>query len=140
MAHVGSSRLSRPCAIALGLGVLLAPPVYGRNIRSRSVTSKQIARASWYGSDFQGKRTASGRPFNPHRLTAAHRTLDLGSKVKVTELSSGRSVVVQITDRGPFLPGRDIDLSYAGAGDLGFVRRGVARVRGELRADDVTRV
>jgi len=74
---------------------------------------KQVTRASWYGRDFEGRRTAGGTNFNPRHMTAAHRTLDLGTKVKVTELRSGRSVVVQITDRGPYLRGRGIDLSYA---------------------------
>ena len=90
---------------------------------------KQVTRASWYGKRFQGRRTACGSVFNPQHLTAAHRTLGFGSRVKVTELGSGRSVVVQITDRGPFFPGRGIDLSYAAARQLGIVHRGVARVK-----------
>ncbi len=131
MAQVGLTRLGRPCVIALGLGLTLSTPAHGR-LLTRKAGSKQITRASWYGADFQGRRMASGRAFNPHHLTAAHRTLSLGSKVKVTELRTGRSVVVQITDRGPYLPGRDIDLSYAAARQLGILRRGVARVRLEL--------
>ncbi len=93
---------------------------------------RQLTRASWYGNDFLGKRMASGKLFNPRELTAAHRTLDLGSMVRVTDVSTGRSVVVQITDRGPYLPGRGIDLSYAAARALGIVHRGVAKVRVEL--------
>ncbi len=96
------------------------------------VAAKQVTRASWYGNSFKGLRTASGSIFNPQSLTAAHRTLGLGSQVKVTELRSGRSVVVRITDRGPYLPGRGIDLSYAAARQLGIVRQGVAQVRVEL--------
>ncbi len=108
-----------------------APCVQAKQLR-RPVSQgpmKQVTRASWYGKHFQGRRTAGGSVFNPQRLTAAHRTLGFGSKVKVTELGSGRSVVVQITDRGPFLPGRGIDLSYAAARQLGIVHRGVARVK-----------
>ena len=100
--------------------------------RHASRKPQQITRASWYGEQFSGRRTAAGHPFNPLRLTAAHRTLGLGTKVKVTELRSGRSVVVQITDRGPFIPGRGIDLSYAAALKLGMVRRGIAQVRLDL--------
>jgi len=133
MAHIRLSRLSRLLAVSLLLAFAIATPAHARGARRGKVTgSKQITRASWYGKRFQGKPTAGGGIFNPHRLTAAHRTIHLGSKVKVTEIHSGRSVVVQITDRGPFLPGRDIDLSYAAARQLGIVRRGVAPVRLEL--------
>lgn len=93
---------------------------------------RQITHASWYGREFAGRRTAMGRRFNPNELTAAHRSLELGTWVRVTELSSGRSVVVQITDRGPFKPRRGIDLSYEAARRLGMVHRGIARVRIEL--------
>jgi rare lipoprotein A len=96
----------------------------------------QVTRASWYGKAFQGRRTAGGTVFDPQRLTAAHRTLRMGSRVRVTELKSGRSVVVEITDRGPYLQGRGIDLSYAAARKLGIVRRGVARVQVELLETD----
>jgi rare lipoprotein A len=93
---------------------------------------KEVTRASWYGPTFKGRRTASGGRFNPQHLTAAHRTLRLGAKVRVTDLRSGRSVVVQITDRGPYVRGRGIDLSYAAARQLGIVDRGVVRVQVEL--------
>ena len=133
MAHIRAYRFSRLLATSLLLALVVAVPAHARDARRRKpARSKQVTRASWYGKSFQGKPTASGRIFNLHRLTAAHRTIHLGSKVKVTELRSGRSVVVQITDRGPFLPGRDIDLSYAAARQLGIVRRGVASVRLEL--------
>lgn len=104
--------------------------------RAAAVPAKQVTRASWYGREFQGRRTASGAVFSPHKLTAAHRTLHLGSKVRVTELTSGRSVVVQINDRGPYWPGRGIDLSYAAARELGMVRRGVVRVSIEPVVDE----
>src|SRR5262249_33710898 len=106
-----------------------APPPHRRGPQAGST---HVTRASWYGKSFQGRRTAEGSIFNPHRLTAAHPTLHLGSKVRVTELSSGRSVIVRITDRGPYLAGRGIDLSYAAARQLGMVQRGVARVEVEL--------
>ena len=133
MAHIRFNRFKHLVATSLVLVVFGAMPAYARNApRKKATVSKQVTRASWYGRSFQGRLTANGGIFNPHHLTAAHRTIHLGSKVKVTELRSGRSVVVQITDRGPFLPGRGIDLSYAAARQLGIVRRGVARVRLEL--------
>lgn len=89
----------------------------------------RIAVASWYGPGFNGKRTASGEIFDEDRLTAASRTLPLGSRVRVVDLSTGRSVIVRINDRGPFVHGRNIDLSRAAAARIGLRRAGVARVR-----------
>jgi rare lipoprotein A len=88
--------------------------------------------ASWYGSVLQGHLTASGRRFNEYELTAAHRTLPFGSRVKVTDLRNHRSVVVTITDRGVLFPERVIDLSYGAAKELGMVKMGVDPVRLEL--------
>ena len=90
---------------------------------------KQVGWASWYGAEWQGKKTASGQPFDDHQLTAAHRTLPLNSVVKVTNLWTGRSVEVTITDRGPYVHGRVIDLSEAAAKKIGMVKRGITRVR-----------
>jgi rare lipoprotein A len=89
----------------------------------------QLGIASWYGPGFQGRPTASGEQYNQNALTAAHRTLPLGSKVQVTNLTNGKSVQVRINDRGPFVRGRVIDLSRGAAGRLGIVRRGTSRVR-----------
>ncbi len=88
--------------------------------------------ASWYGSVLQGHRTASGRRFNMFELTAAHRTLPFGSKVRVTDLRNHRSVVVTITDRGVLDPDRVIDLSWGAAAQLHMVKMGVDPVRLEL--------
>lgn len=85
-------------------------------------------RASWYGSDFQGSPTASGEPFDMNALTAAHRTLPLGSYARVKNLDNGRSVVVRINDRGPHARRRTIDLSYAAAREIAMVRAGTAPV------------
>lgn len=89
--------------------------------------------ASWYGGDYQGRRAADGQRYNMYELTAAHRTLPLGIEVKVTNLENGRSVDVVITDRGPFVEGRIIDLSFAAAQALGMLDAGVARVRIEVK-------
>jgi rare lipoprotein A len=82
-------------------------------------------------SYYDDSQTASGEIFDPNALTAAHRTLPFGTRVRVTELASRRSVTVRVNDRGPFVPGRVIDVSYAAAKTLGMVDRGVAKV--ELR-------
>ncbi len=89
----------------------------------------QIGTASWYGTDFQGKTTASGQPYNMYDLTAAHPTLPIGSWVRVTNLRNGRSVVVRINDRGPIVPGRIIDVSYSTARQLRFKAQGLQQVR-----------
>jgi len=90
--------------------------------------ARQCGGASWYGDRFAGKRTASGVRFNPNAMMAAHRTLPFGSRVRVTERRSGRSVTVRIVDRGPHVRGRVIDVSKAAARKLGFLARGTARV------------
>lgn len=89
----------------------------------------QITVASWYGWGFARRPTASGEPFNPMALTAAHRTLPLGTRVRVTNLRNGRSVVLRINDRGPYHKGRGIDLSREAAHRLRMVDQGLARVR-----------
>lgn len=89
----------------------------------------QSGRASWYGARHHGKRTASGERFNQNGLTAAHRSLPFGSRVRVTNLSNKRSVVVRINDRGPHGRGRLIDLSRGAAEKIGMLRSGTARVR-----------
>ena len=84
--------------------------------------------ASWYGPGLEGRPTASGRPFDPRALTAAHPALPLGTRALVTDLENGRSVEVEIDARGPYVPGRVIDLSLAAAERLGMVEAGVAPV------------
>ncbi len=106
---------------------------------------RQEGEASWYGPNFAGRTTANGETFDPSRLTAAHRTLPFGARVRVTNLRNGRSVIVRINDRGPFARGRVIDLSRAAAEAVGMIGSGVAPVRVEpadlagprrLRSDD----
>lgn len=88
--------------------------------------------ASWYGDEFAGRKTANGEIFNPKQISAAHKTLPMPSNVRVTNLENGKSIVVRVNDRGPFKPGRIIDLSRAGADLLGYRNNGVARVRVEF--------
>lgn len=88
----------------------------------------EIGIASWYGPGFHGKRTANGEIYDMYAMTAAHKTLPFGTIVRVVDLDTGRSVVVRINDRGPFVKGRIIDLSYAAAQELGMVKKGLAKV------------
>jgi len=90
---------------------------------------EEVGIASWYGSRFQGRRMSNGKRFDMRKMLAAHRTLPLGSKVKVTNLANGRAVEVTIEDRGPYPKGRLIDLSKRAAQTLGMTKQGLARVR-----------
>ncbi len=89
----------------------------------------EVGLASWYGVPYHGRRTSSGEVYDMYQLTAAHREIPLGSWVEVTNLTNGRSLTVRINDRGPFVEGRIIDLSYASASLLGVTGPGLAQVR-----------
>jgi rare lipoprotein A len=91
-------------------------------------SSSRVVTASWYGREFSGRRTSNGEVFNPDGLTAASRTLPMGSRVAVTNISNGRTVVVRINDRGPFVKGRGLDLSRAAAQRIGLTKKGTGRV------------
>ena len=91
-----------------------------------AVAATKCGKASWYGPGFNGRTTANGEIFDENKMTAAHKTLPFGTKVKVKH--NGKSVVVTINDRGPFVKGRIIDLSKAAAGQLGLIKKGVGRV------------
>jgi rare lipoprotein A len=88
--------------------------------------------ASWYGAPYHNRRASNGEIYDMHAMTAAHRTLPLGSVVRVTNPANGSSVVVRITDRGPFIAGRIIDLSQAAARRIGLIQKGTAKVRVEV--------
>jgi rare lipoprotein A len=105
-----------------------------RGSKVSTLTHLKSGMASWYGKVFQDHTTASGRRFDKLELTAAHRDLPFGSRVKVTDLRNHRSVIVTITDRGTMTPNRVIDLSYAAADQLGIIQAGVAPVTLELLA------
>ena len=91
-----------------------------------------VGTASYYGPGFEGKRTASGDRFHSYEFTAAHRSLPLGTEVRVTNLENRRAVVVEITDRGPYVRGRMIDLSAGAARRLRMRKQGLTRVRVEI--------
>lgn len=89
----------------------------------------QSGLASWYGREFQGKKTASGTRFNPNAMTAAHRSLPLNCYIRVTNKNNGKSVVVKVNDRGPFHGNRVLDLSYGAAKAIGITQSGVGHVK-----------
>jgi rare lipoprotein A len=110
--------------ISAGLGAGVA------GAKSARAESKVISgSASWYGGQFHGRKTANGERFNMHDLTAAHRSLPFGTKVRVTNQKNGKSVVVRINDRGPFVGKRVIDLSRGAAQAVSMVSSGVAPVK-----------
>lgn len=92
----------------------------------------QTGIASYYHDSLHGNRTASGQIYDKRKMSAAHKTLPLGSQVRVTDTRTGKSIVVRVNDRGPFVKGRIIDLSRQAAKELGIVRRGVTPVRVEV--------
>ncbi|SDF83331.1 rare lipoprotein A [Desulfovibrio legallii] len=112
--------------------------VDSREIWLRRAQESEImtGKASWYGRDFHGGPTASGLSYDMYTFTAAHRTLPMGTVVRVTDQENGKSVMVCVTDRGPFVRGRIIDLSYAAAKQLDFDDRGVGRVALEVVSDE----
>lgn len=117
-----------PAIAALLLPMLLtqAPSAQAMSIQS------QKGVASHYNDRFQGRPTASGEPYDGQKYTAAHKRLPLGTRVRVTSLDTGKSTLVRINDRGPFVQGRIIDLSRRAARDLGLLKTGVGRVRIEV--------
>jgi rare lipoprotein A len=128
----------RTLFMVLGLcGLLLAPvldvthggPAKTKHVKTKQVKTRQVGLASWYGKPHQGRKTASGERFSRQQLTAAHRTLPLGTKVKVTNLRTKQQVVVKINDRGPYGGGRRIiDLSEVAAKRIGLLEHGTERV------------
>jgi rare lipoprotein A len=116
---------------ALTLLWLAAPP----NAAADASKQKQIGRASWYGGPQHGQKTASGERYDQNEMTAAHPTLPMNARVRVTDLRNGRSVIVRINDRGPHSNGRVIDLSRRAAEALGMKQRGVATVKVETVTD-----
>ena len=117
---------------ALLLAVLLLVSGCATTGRPPAQAPSEVGMASFYGRQFEGRRTASGERYDPGELTGAHRTLEFGTRVRVTRLDDGRQVEVRINDRGPWVKGRVIDLSRSAAEKLDIVRAGTARVRVEV--------
>ncbi len=104
--------------------------VYGKRytVMNSSAGYRERGTASWYGKKFHGRSTSSGERYDMHKMTAAHKTLPLPTNVRVTNLDNRRSVILRVNDRGPFVKGRLIDLSYAAARELGIILHGTGRV------------
>jgi rare lipoprotein A len=102
------------------------------NIHRSAHATVQVGKASWYGRRNAGRLTASGERFDPRAMTCAHRTLPMGSVIKVTDIATGRTVSLEVNDRGPFVRGRIVDLSQAAAEQLGMDDNGVVLVRIEV--------
>ncbi len=98
---------------------------------SQKIPYREVGRASWYGEEYHGRKTANGEVYDMHAMTAAHPTLPFHVRVQVTNLENGKKVQLRINDRGPFVPGRIIDVSKRGAMALGFLIQGTARVEVE---------
>jgi peptidoglycan lytic transglycosylase len=120
------------CHRSIGAEVLLGLMFLGILGCSKGPTHSLQGVASWYGYPHHGRMTASGRRFNMYELTAAHRTLPLGTRVRVTNLRNGRAVTVTVTDRGPFVHQRMLDLSYAAAREIDMLGPGTAPVQLEI--------
>ena len=125
----GSCGLASVLALACFLGACAPSTQHAPSPPVHPTAFIQVGMASWYGEAHAGRHTASGEPFDPNAMTAAHRTLPLGARVRVTNIENGRTITVKINDRGPANEGRIIDLSRAAADALGFRASGTARVR-----------
>lgn len=127
-----SSKIARwPCSVVVAALAIAACSCATTQPRVTG-PPHEIGAASYYAHEFDGRRTASGERFDMQELTAAHRTLPFGTRVRVTNLNNGRSVVVRINDRGPFKKGRILDVSYAAAQQLRMIGPGTARVQLDL--------
>ncbi|MAU97430.1 MAG: septal ring lytic transglycosylase RlpA family lipoprotein [Fulvimarina sp.] len=119
--------------MALAIALLTAPALtqvpYVSAQAEAGATKARAGNASYYGSRFHGRRTANGERFNMNAMTAAHKSLPFGTKVRVTNRRNGKSVVVRINDRGPYAHGRVIDLSKAAASRIGMIHSGTAPVQ-----------
>jgi rare lipoprotein A len=124
--------MKKIAAIVLVLSLTWGCALFRREPVPPQIKRAEIGWASWYGEKFHGRRTASGEVYDMYQMTAAHKTLPLGTSVMVTHVNNGKSVEVTINDRGPFVKGRIIDLSYAAAQALEMVEEGVAKVRVEV--------
>ena len=129
-------KLTAILAAALVLPALLqacsSAPSAGTDAVSAGGVYSQVGMASWYGGKFHGRKTASGQRYDMHAMTAAHKTLPFGTRVRVTNLVNERSVVLTINDRGPFVKGRIVDVSMRAAELLRFKHQGTVRVRLEV--------
>ncbi len=128
VARIGTLVLA-VCTLLVRSSVQYKQVMHERESTVAKPVYKEIGEASWYGQGFHGQETASGEIFDTNKMTAAHPSLPLGTKVEVTNLEKDKTVVVKINDRGPYADGRVIDLSRAAAKKLGMVKGGTANVK-----------
>lgn len=121
---------SNGCIYAALLSLFLLPGI--SEAKANQETHQLTGISSYYGGFHHGHKTASGEVFNMHALTAAHRTLPLGSRIQVTNLSNGKRITLKVTDRGPYKKGRILDVSQGAAKALGMLKSGTAKVRIQL--------
>ncbi len=124
----GRRSIVRVGVATLGTALMAGCAAVHHEAPSPAVGSVRVGTASWYGAEFQGRPTASGERFDQHALTAAARSYPIGARLRVTNVANGRSTIVRVNDRGPFVRGRVLDLSHAAARNLDMVRSGTARV------------
>lgn len=136
-AHAETGVLAVVCAAVITTSALTTT-LKAASATATPAVAEQVGTASWYGPRFHGRQTANGEVFNQHALTAAHRTLPLGTIADVINIENGRSVRVRINDRGPYVGERVIDLSRAAARRLGMVEQGLAKVRVKVVAKAAT--
>lgn len=131
---VRNAAVLRLLMVAVVIHGCASEPLYRARRRSEkgSKGCVQVGWASYYGPEFHGEPTASGERFDMYELTAAHTTLPFGTRIKVTNLENGRSVIVRVNDRGPFMEGRVLDLSYGAALKIEMVPGGTTKVRIEV--------
>jgi len=135
-------------ALATVLTLHLLPDLAASRLKTKIVffpsyvktANHLVGTASWYGRPFHGRLTANGERYNMFRLSAAHKSLPLGSYLEVRNLENGKSIIVKVNDRGPYIGGRILDLSYAAAKKLGFVHRGLARIEARVLKKAETRL
>jgi len=125
--------ISQPSAEAVP-GPVADSPQDAEFVRTHRPVYSEEGLASWYGPPYNNRRSADGKIYNQYALSAAHRTLPLNSLIEVTNVATGQSAIMRVTDRGPFVPGRVLDLSLASAKAVGVWRPGVARVRIDVYA------
>jgi len=134
------NRRTRMTFIAVGIGLAAAAALTGYRYAGKdnaAITYIEQGIASWYGPGFHGRKTASGEVFDQNDMTAAHRKLPLGSEVTVTNVETGKSIEVEINDRGPYVGNRKIDLSREAARKLGILEDGTAKVRIEATEEQL---
>ena len=118
--------------VTLTLGMGFSTTTFAGKVTNSNITSSKTVQASYYSKQHHNRKTANGERFNMYALTAAHKTLPFNCKVKVTNKSNGKSVIVRINDRGPFHGNRALDLSYAAAKTIGMIPQGVSTVSYEI--------